>query len=387
MAIMRRINSAKAIVLVLVFGAWTNTINASPVLTTLNIATSSRAAGMGDCAINLVDEESSICNPGILGLFHMQKRIGFFWPIKSSRLPEVAKGLSFHTFGLSLGRSFEIDSGNNNSKKFFAAAIAYSRFKLDWGLQTIYDEVRHELKNAWPYDKSDNFSIALGLDCNVKIGLGLTYKMAEEHYSYLTEGYGIKGNAVDFGFIAEIPILRIIAGNEYKSQGVNGILFDLTPSIAYVNANNGANPKIDGRSSQYSLPHIGKLGFSILGTASNSADQYASLRISWEKQNDLVSKGNDISRIGMEFGFWEFLFLRTGNIDHRGAPSFTTIGAGLDLGVLLSRYYIRRHMATDAGWYSGPLRNINLKLNYSHYNEVDDSPFANMEYINFGFSF
>jgi hypothetical protein len=112
----------------------------------------------------------------------------------------------------------------------------------------------------------------------------------------------------------------------------------------------------------------------------------AGLRISYEKENDLVTAHNYISKVGMEIGFREFIFLRAGNVNPKSTDSFNTIGIGLDPGVLLNRIYLGSHFSSNDKWYIRAIRNLNLRIDYSHYSEGGESPFPNGEFINIGLS-
>jgi hypothetical protein len=234
----------------------------------LRVIMSPWAAGMGQCAINLVDEESAIYNPGALGLFHLSKRAGFFFPAKSDYLPELADDISPRQFGICVGDAFDIDPGNSDNNRTFGAGPAYSRLKMVMPAQLMIDELGRVIGTDRYFEKSDNFSLAIGFDYWIRLGLGVDYKACEEGdiiTTNRTNTYSAKGPAYYFGLLAEFPLSRLLL----KNQGGNGqaLSFDLIPSVAYVNANNGDNLKIDGEASNSPLPHISGFGLSILGTA------------------------------------------------------------------------------------------------------------------------
>jgi hypothetical protein len=354
----------------------------------LKIVTSPRSAGMGQCAINLVDEESATYNPGALGLFHLSKRAGFFLPVKSNYIPDLADGISPRQFGVSIGEAFDINAASPDNRDVFGAALAYSKLKMVLPAQFRSDEIGQIIGMQQHFQKSHNISFAMGFNYRIRLGLGVTYKATEEGDIIITNRrdiYSAKGPAYDYGFIVELPLRHMLTKNK-NGTGQN-LSIDLVPSIAYVNANNGGNLKVDGETSYYDLPHISRVGLSILGTADKNTEQLASLRISYEKETDLVTVYNDLSKVGMETGFREFLFLRVGKVDPKSSYSFTTVGAGLDLGVLLNQLYFRNHVSPDSSWYNRVIRDMSLRIDYSHYNESGESPYSNSEFINIGLSF
>lgn len=356
---------------------------------------SARAAGMGQCTVNLVDQEAGFYNPGALGLFHLNRTVGLFFPIKSNYNPNFANDISPRLFGISLGQSFDINPASTTKKGVFGAALAYSRYKMALPKQPYFNLIGDTLGTEQYIEKSNNFSFAMGFDYWIRLGLGVTYKDAEagEIIHVGNHKNAMTGQALDYGIIAELPLLQFFSKQENKV--LRPLSFEINPSFAYVDANNGEHPKYRGTTSPYGLSHLKRTGLSILITCDQHTDRLGSVRLSSENENDLTSENNDISKVGAEFGLWDIVFLRAGNVKYEanryeGSFSFNTYGAGLDLGVLLYRFYIKNHFKAGGSLYDGVVQNMSLTVDYSHYKREKDrevSAYGNTEFINIGLSF
>ena len=99
----------------------------------LQIVNSARAAGMGNCVVNLADEGAPLYNPGALGVFHLNKYIGTSLPLNSEWLPEVIGTIKLRSVAFSGGFAIPLRRTKSGIAPRMALAAAYSRVKLSFG--------------------------------------------------------------------------------------------------------------------------------------------------------------------------------------------------------------------------------------------------------------
>ena len=351
----------------------------------LSIVATPRAAGMGQCTINLVDEYSALYNPGALGLFHLDKTLGAFLPLMSSYLPEFSDDYKAGALGASWGTTFDI-SGDDGG--IFSAAVAYSRFRLSLGDQLLLDGSGNIIDEYSFYVTSNNFSAALGFNYHFRFGIGASYKLAKDVLTSTIPGLEreISGDAFDYGMILEFPLM-ISDGRigELHAERSDKTWFEITPSAAYVNASNGGRPEIDGEPSDFDLYHFQKFGVSIYGAAWHEGIEAASARFSWERESEIGPGDDESTRYGFELGAGTAVFARFGKVDPGLDLEYSTWGVGFDLANLL-RVIVRYRDAGNGDWKSKLFRKTSLRLDYSRY-ETPESVWNGAYYSSLRFSY
>lgn len=191
----------------------------------LRIPTSARANGIGGAAINLVDEESSISNPGALGLFHLNHAISFSAPDNTPWLEKLADDISLKAFSFSAGLPATLSGDNAVSPFRLAFAGAFSRVSLNFGRIVRTDAVGNFVGFVEPEDKVESFSIGIGAEYFLRLGVGLTYQDVTSSGSNIGAGLEVvseeaQANAGVIGVILEAPLSSILSsGREFRVQG------------------------------------------------------------------------------------------------------------------------------------------------------------------------
>lgn len=374
----------------------------------LNEISSPRAAAMGECAINLVDGQTFIYNPGSMGIFHLNKWFSFHSTLDNQYRPEVEDGDRLKSIGFSIGRIDGLGHSIGSHRRMISMAAGYARLSnhINGQLYThgrinprLYPDIRrHDAK-------ADYYFAALGLDYFVKVGIGGSYKEARSIDSLGTfwSRQTLTAYSYDFGIIAELP-LKIFPQDSIIAESKGGVTsVEITPSIAYVDCNIGKNPIMKRWDSQgqlqsstrywFGLPRTQKFGASILGNVFKKNASFVSARISWEHDHDLVGEYNT-KKLGAEVGFFGILFPRIGKISHESQDLYTTWGLGFELNGLIRWLYYSDNIHLN-GWADRLLANASLSIDLAKYKDKNfdnqyyymDYPLANSQFINISFSF
>ncbi|MCP4706472.1 MAG: hypothetical protein GY865_17885, partial [candidate division Zixibacteria bacterium] len=181
---------------------------------TAQMINSPASVGMGNCVINHVNNQSAFYNPGAFGIYHLDNWL-------SISLPNTTKLAGFDdllyksfSIGLSIVDPRNIRNSENNNEVIFNLALAYSRIKF--GLENVlvtnyYYPVGNENYKSYfsAFDEVDCFTVGVGIDHHIILGLGITYKHFKSTHSEksVIETYeeSVSGNMFDFGVLLEIP--------------------------------------------------------------------------------------------------------------------------------------------------------------------------------------
>jgi hypothetical protein len=340
----------------------------------LRIVNSARANGMGGCVLNLVDEQSAMYNPGALGMFHLDKIFGLTFPSSTDWLPDLSTDMKIKSFSVSGGFSTKLITAPD-AKYGLALGIAYSKLEFDQGDLGYYN----------PKDKADFYTVALGAEYLVRIGVGFTSKKIT---SDIDPAAGIaQADARDFGFLFEIPIFDIVGNDFLFDQSVERpMALELTPSFAYVTANDGDDIAYINVARSDPLPKTEGIGFSLYTALKTGPARLGSVRFSYEAIRDLVGDPEDLIRKGLELGVIDALFLRIGSFkDYLGGFDQTTWGFGLDTRGIVSLIMASRP-EPESKILAYLANHASLSFDFAKYN-INGMPPDNTEYVQFKLSF
>lgn len=357
----------------------------------LRIVASPQAIGMGGCVVNNIDEQSAIYSPGAFGLLHLEKHISISIPSNVKWLPQLSDDMRFKTFSVSGGHSFLVLNGDKQSKHKLSVGVAYSTLKLDYGDITRIDEQGNYLGTFNAYDNSANYSLGVGFEYYVRIGIGITYKSIESKLVALgggTEsGYSIaKGSAIDYGIMIEFPLSNITSLSSHDKTN-NGINLDLVPSLSYVKANIGSDISYIDVAQADPLPKFSRTGFSIIGKVNRDSLSLFSIRFAYEIERSLYGHSKDkVFRTGYELGILGFLNYRRGKVDDDpGNIHINTTGFGISLKGLLSWFN-----NSDPGDKSKTIKylfdNLDVTISYAKYADEDSETLSNIKSLNISLS-
>jgi len=357
----------------------------------LRIVGSPQATSMGGCVANNINEQSALYSPGAFGLLHLDKNFSVSFPSKIKWLPELTDDIRLKTFGISGGYSFLVLNGDKQSKQKLSVGVAYSTLKLDYGYIARIDEQGNYLGTFNAYDNSANYSLGVGFEYYVKIGIGITYKSIESKLVALgggTEsGYSIaKGSAIDYGIMIEFPLSNITSLSSQDKTN-NGINFDLVPSISYVKANIGDDIYYIDVAQADPLPKLSRTGFSIIGKVNRDSLSLFSIRFAYEIERSLYGHSKDkVFRTGYELGILGFLDCRLGHVDDDpGDIHINTYGFGISLNGITSWLN-----TSKSGNKNKTIKylfdNLDVTFSYAKYADDDIEALSNTKFINISLS-
>ncbi len=358
----------------------------------LNISHSARANGMGQCVVNMVNEESVLYNPGSLGLLHLQKIFAITAPAKTKWLPELTDDFNTTTFNASGGVSRHWLSHGANSDLNYAASVAYSRTKLDYGKIYVGAYEGTENLSIEAYDKADMYSAAVGVEYYFRIGIGYTYKKIVSHLTSFSGGHGSslggKATAHDIGAILELPIGKILTdkwngGNSERTFG-----FELTPSVAYAKLNTGDPFTYPQAAQSDRLPKISRVGLSIYSSLKVREATAISVQFASETEKELYGSDVSVKKWGLEIGLLGIGYVRTGkyNLDN-GRMNFDTDGFGLSLnGAILWLENVNLLKLGD-GFTGRTVRSFDLSYDYAKYPLLDNMALSGTKFARLRLSF
>jgi hypothetical protein len=350
--------------------AWAQGETAVPFM---RITTSPEGNGMGGISASqpTTDAFAPLANPGQPGVFSLTNlfNAGTYAP-RTNWLPQ------FNISGLTYGAT-AFNAGYNVrdllSLPFgLSAGIGYSRVSLDLGTVAVTSSEGPAVMGKFEAEEHyDSYSIALGFDYIVRLGLGTNLKRIESRLSPIgteqEQGSGTAtAAATDFGLLLEVPVAESITALSGTSLEVAPRVFPfLDLSLGYVKANVGDEMTYVDEAQSDPLPRtaIAGLGFEagVLGKSGASDWKIISFRLARQADDLLVSRNPDgtieyqsglgdiefwqnvvlgqenvkiMMRGGWQIQVAEILSLRGGSVESTGL-SYATSGYSICLGGLL----------------------------------------------------
>jgi len=244
-----------------------------------------------------------IANPAQLGLFSLKDLFsGAVYPSQINWLPEFnIKGLAYTTTGFSAGVNLQ----NLVSLPFpVSIGLGYSRIRLDLGRFMITNSSGPTPIGSFDaYETSDQFSVGLGFEYLVRIGIGFNTKRIVSRLSPTgTEMEAGTGDArvwaSDFGAMVHAPLIDIASAlADDRIEMLPGLepLIDL--SFGYVHGNEGGEVRYVDAAMADPLPRKALLGLALdMGLALRVNDvrwRLMSFTLAREAEDLLINRKND----------------------------------------------------------------------------------------------
>jgi hypothetical protein len=333
----------------------------------LNLVNSARANGMGACAIDLVNEESGVYNPGGVGLFHLDKTIAVAWPQSTKWLPTLTSGERLKSYTLSAGMSSQRLHWGKDPLLNISLAFAFSRLELDFGTGAIVSRAR---------DRADCYTVAIGADYLIRVGIGYTYKRITEDVteSWYPEGPGYSSSFVangrDVGITVELPLWRVWHLKHPQKALEPPPAVQITPRYTYVMANSPQNGGV--------LPLKHNQGLSLHAKYVRDGLSVVDMTFVGEIERPHLSE-DKLLKGGVELGLLEVCYLRIGRFKddplESGGTDINTLGLGFSLNGLIKYTRIIEHLhpsQTRLGWL---LANLDVRFDYAHYGGEENQYF------------
>ncbi|SYZ72166.1 hypothetical protein TRIP_C20281 [Candidatus Zixiibacteriota bacterium] len=323
---------------------------------------SARAISMGLCTINLIDEESSLHNPGALGLFHLIKLAAFSFPNSTKLLPGRDGNFRIRTFAGSARVPLISRTRDDLNKIGFSLALAYSERTVQDELYAIsYEYLPIPVKFA---HHMTFYTAAAAIDISqFRVGAGYSYKVlnSENIFNGVLLEDTVEYYVHDIGFMVQwLP-----QGSGENSRDLSdGYKLRFTPSLAYVISNighdyNRYSDKI--KSLGLSLPlYISRNNFTVLTLNPVLQIDYVN-NLSLKGSSD--NSDENLRHWGIELGLFDILYGRIGNRDvDDNAQRTKTWGFGVSLKGVIERFYSGPENSRKRG--AGFLRNLDFRYDY-----------------------
>ncbi len=384
--------------------AWAQGETAVPFV---RITTSPEGNGMGGMSASqpTTDAFAPLANPGQLGLFSLTNLFN-----ASTYTPRTNWLPQFNISGLTYGAT-AFNAGYNFRELLslpfdLSAGVGYSRVSLDLGTFTVTSSEGPGVIGKFEAEEHyDSYSIAVGFDYIVRLGLGTNLKHIESRLSPIgteqEQGSGTAtAAATDFGLLLEVPVAELITA-------VSGTPLEVAPrvspfldlSLGFVKANVGDEMSYVDASQADPLPRtaIAGLGFEagLMGKSGTSDWKLASFRLARQADDLLVSRhpdgtieyqsglgdidfwqnvviGQDNAQIMMRGGWQiqvaEILYLRGGSVESTGL-SYTTSGYSICLGGLLKLIGLLAQDSNES-WIGFVAGHFDLQFHRASYGET-----------------
>ena len=355
----------------------------------LNIVNSPRATGMGGTTVNLVDEQSAFYNPGAFGLFCFDKIVSISLPSNTTWLPELADDIRLKTWSIGGSYTPNRNSKVDKNKLQYSVGVTYARKTIDYG--TIYytsEDTPYILGSFESYDKARFLTLSIGIDYYIRVGIGYTNKKLNSFISRAGAGTEIKpvnatGTAHDIGILVEFPLNRLL---NMSPPSENSMFLELTPSLAFVQANMGDPITYFDAAQSDPLPKIRRIGFGLKANLVQNSTSIVNFLIIHEKEKDLVNNFNEFRRIGLEVGFLESVYIRRGvRRDEYYDADISSFGFGVSLRGLLSAFSSKSNIDSPNGTMDYITQNIDLKFDWSKWSS-ENNALDNTKFLKFNLS-
>lgn len=360
----------------------------------LVISNSPRANAMGISPITFVDPQSVPYNPGAMAILHLDRVAAVTFPSTEQWLPTLADDLYLKSYNFSAGASWRLLTGKGG--RFNASlGLGYSRHELSLGTQTRVDEFGNILGEFETYEAADLYTGSVAIQYYAKIGVGYTHKKISSVLGYQGAGAepgaaSAEATAVDWGLYAELPLSQWwTRPSDVEGSERYAWTFELTPGMAYVNANSGDDISYIDAAQADPLPQLERIGASVYAAANVGYAVALSTRVVWQQDRSLVGSTEPATQgRGTEVGLLGMMYYRWGRYeDDEGQVHINTEGFGLRLSGLV-KWVGLLSGREQGGGVIGYLRD-HLDFTYDHaeYTEDDGGPVDGTDFACFTLSF
>ncbi len=364
----------------------------------LNFVVSPQSLGIGGttAAIASGNALATVGNPAQLGMFSLENTFNATSALWTNRSYAFAYGIpyrdeSLYVLAANVGFPLRfIDSGNP-----FKASVGIGYSNLNFSFSSII------LPRSGPEtDVSNSFTLGLGMDYFARVGVGYSLKFINTSNSYLP----VNQPAQDLGAIVQVPLSKLILGDDERQGNINGLVPSVAINFGYVMRNFGRyvyppwiplpteadlgwgvdfgiKSMVDGERLEWisfvwseqadDHPfHEDSIVASIYGTDTtwNHPTSYQKGLGSFGIWRNLVLDRGSQSvgiRKGGQIGLCEFLYLRAGAITDASQTSYSTFGWGLRLDGLAKCLVFFKWLNPNAPVARFLLDHIDLEYDYS----------------------
>ena len=230
----------------------------------LLIQPSLRANGMAGTSVASAEHDplSVAFNPAHVGLAAMNRSFQIeYYPSKTNWLPQFnIEGLNFDAKSFLVGYKFKI-----NSRIPASIGAGYTRIFINLGTQNFRGETGEIIATFQGSEHADIFSLGMGADFGIKIGLGFNYKRIDSNIAPWLEGVGRASvNAYDIGLIAHLPLLETFSKLTHRNTKISERLWPfLLTGLGYSRSNMGGKIIYINAAQADPLPRVARLAASV----------------------------------------------------------------------------------------------------------------------------
>jgi len=381
----------------------------------LMITTSVEANGMGGAAATAPSTEalSLTVNPGQLGYFSLANTFSAsIYAPKSELLPGMvyyAPGVFHETMSASaVCAGFNLQ--NTLSLPFSASVgIGYSKTDIDFGLMLLTSSTSPQVLASFSQvDRYDAFSIGLGAEYLVRVGVGVSFKSIDSRIPLIGSSPPSElianPSAHDFGVLLDIPVDSLVSrfsGNRLTIGQTFRPMLDI--SAAYVRSNVGGDVRYGAGGQADPLPRTALSGFGIrtglITRAGNSDCRLITLGLVRQAEDVLVIRHDDgtydyksglgdlsigqnlivgratdyvLVRKGWEIGVGDVVFVRGGSALGDGFD-YQTSGYTVSLGGLVRLLEVADRSLTGNSWIAYLGEHFDVQYHSATYTATSES--------------
>ncbi len=202
-------------------------------------------------------------NPAQLGNFARDNNLALsFMPNITDWGKNLFHGITFHTFGLTVGYNF-----NKKNDLPLSLGIGYIHNKFDFGLTVLTDPVSLKpIRVSDNYDSFDCLSIGAEYDYYLRFNLGISTKFFKSVIGDVYENGKVEadGTAFDFGAMVTAPLSELLFKNaSYNLDASSYFKPVLNFTLGYSLTNVGKEIYYIDASQKDPLPRTARLGYSL----------------------------------------------------------------------------------------------------------------------------
>jgi hypothetical protein len=368
----------------------------------LLIPSSAEGNGMGGISASVSTDNamSVIANPGELGLLSMKNLLtAGTYTEKTKWLPQLPSGPTYNTSAINVG----LDLARVTAFPIpISVGLGYSRVYVDLGEFIANGPAGHE--------KSESFSVGIGFDYLIKLGVGLNVKLIDSKLipdnAVVEPGAG-KGNgsAVDYGMMLKVPITEIVSASLAEPLELPRKLAPLLDvTMGYARSNLGDEISYADPAQRDPLPRNATLGLSAeIGVVSKAlSSDWKVLSSTWARQvEDVLVKrypdehfeyqgwfgdikpfdnlilgkwgGNVVLRKGWQFEVGEIVSVRGGSFTSIGPVVYRTSGYSIRLSGLFKLLEALSPSSLASNWLLFVRDHIDIQFHSASYGESSSS--------------
>jgi hypothetical protein len=363
----------------------------------LLISSSVEGNGMGGISASVPTDNamSVIANPGQLGLLSMKNLLtAGMYTEKTSWLPQWPSGPTYYTSAVDVGLDL---TGATSLPIPISVGLGYSRVYLDYGeLSFPYPGPSGNTSQFNPHEKSESFSIGIGVNYLIKLGAGFNFKSVQSDLSPFGSANPF---AMDYGMVVNIPIIELTsAALAEPLELLPKAMPVLDVTIGYARSNVGDEVKYFDTQQPDPLPRSATLGLSVeTGVTSKAlSSDWRILSFTWAREVEdlLVNRdadgqiqyqgwfgnikpfdnlilgrwaGNVELRKGWQVEIGEIVSVRGGSFTGTGSLSYKTSGYSVRLSGFLKLIEAMNRAAVSDTWLGFVRDHFDLQYHSSSY--------------------